>query len=74
MSVKRPASALGAYLLAGIITWPVVTAALYWADRITIGPPEPGAGIGVWTAGGCALVVSALIMGAGWLQSSHPSS
>ena len=71
MRVKLPRSALGAYLLAGIVTWPVVTAAIYWADRITIGPPESGAGIGVWASGGCALAVSALIVLAGWLQSSH---
>jgi hypothetical protein len=69
-------SAVAAYVLAGIISWPVVTAVIYWADRLTAGEPgsgQAGAGIGLWPACGCALVVSALIVIAGWLQSSHPS-
>lgn len=65
-----------AYPLAGIITWPLVTAVIYGVGRLTTALPGLGLGgatIGFWTASGCALFVSALIVAAGWLQSSHTS-
>jgi hypothetical protein len=37
------------------------------------GPGAPQAGISFWAAGGYSLVLSLLILIAGWLQSSHRS-
>ena len=76
MRIRLPRNAAAAYLLAGVITWPVVTAVIYWADRLATnvsGLGQAGAAIGFWAASGCALLVSALIVIAGWLQSSHAS-
>jgi hypothetical protein len=53
MWVRLRRSAVAAYVLAGIISWPVVTAVIYWADRLTAGEPgsgQAGAGIGLWPA------------------------
>ena len=69
-------SAGAAYLAVGVVSWPVVTALIYWADRLATGLSglgEAGPTIGLWAASGCALLVSALIVVAGWLQSSHTS-
>ena len=76
MWVKLRRSAIAAYVLAGVITWPVATAAIYWADRLATGQPglgQAGPAIGFWPASGCAFIVSALIVIVGWLQSSHTS-
>jgi len=73
---KARSNAAALYILAGIITWPVVTAVIYWGDRLATSPPglaQGEEGIGFWAAGGFALVVSLLIMIAGWLQSGHKS-
>lgn len=64
------------YLLAGILTWPVVTAVIYWGDRFTSDISsfgQPGASINLWAAGGYSLLVSILILVAGWVQSSTKS-
>lgn len=76
MWAKLRGSATALYVLAGVLTWPVVTAVIYWGDRLTtnlpgLGEQEPT--ISLWAAGACAFVVSALIIIAGWLQSSHQS-
>ncbi len=77
MWAKLRGSPAAVYILAGVVTWPVVTAIIYWMDRLLTALPgglgQGGAAIGFWTASGCALVVSALIVVAGWLQSSHTS-
>ena len=64
------------YILAAVVTWPAVTAVIYWGDRLTDDLPgmsPGGSGISFWAAGGFALVISLVIMVAGWLQSSHKS-
>ena len=64
------------YLVAGVLTWPVVTLMLYWGDRFTNAMPGVAEGsdaIGFWAAGGYALLVSVLILLAGWLQSTFRS-
>lgn len=64
------------YLIAGVLTWVLVTLMLYWGDRFTIsvGNSAPtGSFIGFWAAGGYALLVSAIILVAGWLQSTFRS-
>ena len=74
MVVRARRHVAGAYLAVGVVAWPVVTALIYWADRLATGLSglgPAGASIGFWAASGCALVVSALIVIAGWLQSSH---
>ena len=76
MRAKPRRNVAAAYIAVGVVAWPVVTALIYWADRLAtslsgLGPP--GASIGFWAASGCALVVSAIIVIAGWLQSSHTS-
>jgi len=73
---KARGSTVALYFLAGIMTWPVVTAVIYWGDRLTsnltsLGPAETG--ISFWAAGGYSLLLSALIMVAGWLQSARKS-
>ena len=62
------------YLLAGLLTWPVVTAVIYWGDRFTSDMSslgQPGPSISLLAAGGYSLLVSALIMIAGWAQASR---
>lgn len=64
---------LGLYLLAGVLTWPAVTLVLYWGDRLTNALPglgSTGPAIGFWAAGGYALIVSVVILVAGWVQST----
>jgi hypothetical protein len=63
------------YIAVGVVTWPVVTAVIYWADRLAnlSGLGEAGPSIGFWAACGGAFLISALIVIAGWLQSSHRS-
>jgi hypothetical protein len=76
MRIKLPRGAARAYILAGIVTWPVATAVIWGVGRLMVDLPglgQAGDGIGFWPASGCALVVSLLIVIAGWLQSSHPS-
>jgi hypothetical protein len=62
------------YLLAGLLSWPVIAAAIYWADRFsnalsTTGPAQSG--IGFWAATAWALPIAALIILSGWLQRSR---
>ncbi|MCB8880655.1 hypothetical protein ACELLULO517_10460 [Acidisoma cellulosilytica] len=60
------------YILAGVLTWPLASLVIYWGDRFTssissLGQPETS--ISLWAAGGYSLLISALILVAGWLQS-----
>ncbi|WP_419758877.1 hypothetical protein [Acidisoma sp.] len=74
MPAKPRGQVTTAYVVVGVVAWPVVTALIYWADRLATGLSglgPTGASIGFWAASGCALIVSALIVIAGWLQSSH---
>lgn len=77
---RTRSSSTALYILAGVLTWPVVTLLIYWGDRFANGmtggmngPGAPQAGISFWAAGGYSLVLSLLILIAGWLQSSHRS-
>ncbi len=71
--VKTRRGAAVIYVVAALLTWPAVTLVIYWGDRLTNALPglaQAGTPISFWAAGGCALLVSALILVAGWLQSS----
>lgn len=73
-SVPKERRVLLIYLAAGLITWPIAAAALYWGVPLanciaTIGPPQPG--IGAWTAILYALPLAVIIIVTGWLQRSR---
>ncbi len=73
---KARRGAAAVYILAGLLTWPVVTLVIYWGDRFTSTLPglgQIGTPISFRAAGGYSLLVSALILVAGWLQSGSRS-
>jgi hypothetical protein len=60
------------YILAGVLTWPLTTLVIYWGDRFTSNLPglgQPETAISLWAASGYALLISVLILIAGWAQS-----
>jgi hypothetical protein len=65
-----------AYGLAGLITWPLATLVIYWGDRFTGAMPgldQATASISLRASASFALLISALILVAGWVQSTRKS-